>query len=580
MYIDEFTNHDIAQLFAAIADLMEILGEDRFRVIAYRRAASAVTDTPLVITQLYQQQHLDRVEGLSKGMVEKIAELFVTGDIEYYSRLKERMPIGVRELLRVPHIGPRTAGRLYNEVGITGLADLRTAIDNGRLSQIKGIGARTIAGIREGIDAVADREERTLLLHAWQMGQELLSAIRQLPVVIDVAWAGSLRRGQPTIGDLDIVVVSHDPLRCAQYISELTLLVKPQLNQQSVLARLQNGMTLDVQVTTPAGWGAVLFMHTGDDAHRLWLQKHALHHGFELRCDGLYRHGLIYAVPDEVHLYALLGMPWIPPELREYYSADVSPPLTLAPLVSLADMQSDLHMHTTWSDGNSSIAQMAESARLRGYTHAAITDHGALMGVTNGLDSKRLRAQRREIEMVNAQYHAAGVDFRLLHGVEVDILVDGHLALPSSILHELDIVVASPHINLRQTPEVATQRLLKAIAHPAVDVIGHPRGRIIGGRLGAPVDMERVIVAAVQHGVALEVNSGPDRLDIDGELVQVALAAGALISVNSDAHDVSNHAWIEQGVATARRGGALSAHVINTWTLPQLTTYLARERHK
>lgn len=580
MYIDEFTNHDIAQLFGAIADLMEILGEDRFRVIAYRRAASAVTDTPLVITQLYQQQHLDHVEGLSKGMAEKIAELFVTGDIEYYSRLKERMPVGVRELLRVPHIGPRTAGRLYNEVGITGLADLRDAIDSGRLAQIKGIGARTVAGIREGIDAVADREERTLLLHAWQMGQALLNDIRQLPTVIDVSWAGSLRRGQTTIGDLDIVVVSHDPILCAQQISNLGLLVKPQHQHQRVVARLQNGMNLEVQVVNPSVWGTTLAMYTGNDAHRLWLQKQALHHGFVLERDGLYRHGVIYDVPDEVQLYALLGMPWIPPELREYYSADVPPPPHITPLFEISDMQSDLHMHTTWSDGNGSIAQMAESARLRGYTHAAITDHGALMGVTNGLDSKRLRAQRREIDMVNAEYHAAGVDFYLLHGVEVDILVDGHLALPNGILHELDIVVASPHINLRQTPEVATQRLLKAIAHPAVDIIGHPRGRILGGRLGAPVDMERVIVAASQHGVALEVNSGPDRLDIDGELVQVALAAGAVISVNSDAHDVSNHAWIEQGVATARRGGALPPQVINTWTLPQLMTYLARERRK
>jgi len=580
MYIDEFTNHDIAQLFAAIADLMEILGEDRFRVIAYRRAATAVSDTPMAITQLYQNQHLDRVEGLSKGMAEKIAELFVTGDIEYYSRLKERMPVGVRELLRVPHIGPRTAGRLYNEVGITGLADLRDAIDNGRLAQIKGIGARTVAGIREGIDAVADREERTLLLHAWQMGQALLTEIRQLPTVSDVAWAGSLRRGQTTIGDLDIVVVSSDPRTCAVQISTLALLVKPMVQETRVMARLQNGMTLEVQVCAPATWGATLAMYTGNDAHRLWLQKQALHHGYTLDRDGLYRHGVVYDVPDEVQLYALLGMAWIPPELREYYIADVLPPQTLAPLLALGDMQGDLHMHTTWSDGNGSIAQMAESARMRGYTHAAITDHGALIGVTNGLDSKRLRAQRLEIDMVNAEYHAAGVDFHLLHGVEVDILVDGHLALPNGILHELDIVVASPHINLRQTPEVATQRLLKAIAHPAVDIIGHPRGRILGGRLGAPVDMERVIVAAAHHGVALEVNSGPDRLDIDGELVQAALAAGAVISVNSDAHDVSNHAWIEQGVATARRGGATPAHVINTWSLPQLTSYLARERHK
>ena len=575
-----FTNKDLSDVFDAIADMMEILGEDRFRIRAYRRTSEALQALQSPIAEYHARGRIDQVAGLSKGMAEKIAELFVTGDIEYYSRLKERMPVGVRELLRVPHIGPRTAGRLYNEVGITGLADLRDAIDSGRLVQIKGIGARTVAGIREGIDAVADREERTLLLHAWQMGQALLNDIRQLPTVIDVSWAGSLRRGQTTIGDLDIVVVSHDPSVCAQQISGLALLVKAQHQHQRVLARLQNGMNLEVQVVNPSVWGATLAMYTGNDAHRLWLQKQAQHHGFTLQRDGLYRHGVIYDVPDEVQLYALLGMPWIPPELREYYSADASPPQTLAPLLALGDMQGDLHMHTTWSDGNGSIAQMAESARLRGYTHAAITDHGALIGVTNGLDSKRLRAQRREIDMVNAEYHAAGVDFHLLHGVEVDILVDGHLALPNGILHELDIVVASPHINLRQTPEVATQRLLKAIAHPAVDIIGHPRGRILGGRLGAPVDMERVIVAAAQHGVALEVNSGPDRLDIDGELVQVALAAGAVISVNSDAHDVTNHAWIEQGVATARRGGAVPAHVINTWTLPQLTTYLARERRK
>jgi DNA polymerase (family X) len=575
-----FTNKDLSDVFDAIADMMEILGEDRFRIRAYRRTSEALQALQSPIAEYHARGRIDQVAGLSKGMAEKIAELFVTGDIEYYSRLKERMPVGVRELLRVPHIGPRTAGRLYNEVGITGLADLRDAIDSGRLVQIKGIGARTVAGIREGIDAVADREERTLLLHAWQMGQALLNDIRQLPTVIDVSWAGSLRRGQTTIGDLDIVVVSHDPILCAQQISNLGLLVKAQHQHQRVVARLQNGMNLEVQVVNPSVWGATLAMYTGNDAHRLWLQKQAQHHGFTLQRDGLYRHGVIYDVPDEVQLYALLGMPWIPPELREYYSADVPAPVQMAPLFGLGDMQSDLHMHTTWSDGNGSIAQMAESARLRGYTHAAITDHGALMGVTNGLDSKRLRSQRREIDMLNAEYHAAGVDFYLLHGVEVDILVDGHLALPNGILHELDVVVASPHINLRQTPEVATQRLIKAIAHPAVDIIGHPRGRILGGRLGAPVDMERVIVAAAQHGVALEVNSGPDRLDIDGELVQVALAAGAVISVNSDAHDVTNHAWIEQGVATARRGGALPPHVINTWTLPQLTTYLARERRK
>ena len=573
-----FTNKDVYELFDAIADLMEILGEDRFRILAYRRASQALQGVELPLTELYQRDRLHKIDGLSKGMAEKVAELFVTGDIEYYSRLQERMPVGVRELLRVPHIGPRTAGRLYNELGIAGLADLQRALDADQLQSIKGIGIRTLAGIREGILAVADREERTLLLHAWQVGMHLLAEIRASDMVIDASWAGSLRRGMSTVGDLDVVVASNDPLACVQLVAQSVLLMRTQVHASAITAVLPNGMNVEIIVVTPEMWGVALAMYTGNQAHRDWIVRRAHQRGLVIRDNALWQQGAIQATPSEEEFYQRLDLPWIAPELRDRVIDDSWLDTPHQPLLARHDMRSDLHMHTTWSDGRGSVAQMADAARQHGYTHIAITDHGALIGITNGLDSKRLRQQRLEIDAVNEQYRAAGIDFRLLHGVEVDILVDGSLALPDAVLHELDIVVASPHIHLRQPADVATARLVNAIAHPDVDMIGHPRGRIIGGRVGAPVDMPAVSAAAVAHGVALEVNSGPDRLDIDGELVYDHVQAGGLITVNSDAHDMDNLAWMDQGVATARRGGVAPAHVLNTWGYADLMTYLRRPR--
>lgn len=574
-----FTNKDVYELFDAIADLMEILGEDRFRILAYRRASQALQAIELPLYEIFQRDRLHKIDGLSKGMAEKVAELFVTGDIEYYSRLQERMPVGVRELLRVPHIGPRTAGRLYNELGIAGLTELQLALEQGRLRQIKGIGERTLAGIRDGIAAVSDREQRTLLLHAWESGLRLQHEIADLNHVMRVAWAGSLRRGQTTIGDLDLVVMSDQPDTVLRQLHSLKVWMRAHIDAQHLSAVLPNGMVLDLVVVEPHAWGAALLLSTGSREHITWIHQRAAQRDYQLSLHGVMHAGRLAPLADEHEVYAALELPWIPPEVREWYQsdADVAVPIPHL-LIQHRDMQSDLHMHTTWSDGSADIRTMAESARSYGYRHIAITDHGALIGVTNGLDVKRLRQQRAEIDAVNADYVAAGVDFQILAGVEVDILVDGSLALPDAILYELDIVVASPHIHLRQTPEVATHRIMRAIQHPAVDIIGHPRGRILGGRLGAPVDMDAVINEAVQHGVALEVNAGPDRLDIDGDLVREVMNRGGVISINSDAHAPTNHAWIHQGVATARRGGAIPERVINTWDLDKLRRYTKRSR--
>ena len=577
---DVFTNAEVSELFDTIADLMEILGEDRFRIIAYRKAGVALRAVMVPLVDLYERQQLQRIDGLTKGMAEKVNELYATGAIEYYSRLKERMPVGVRELLRVPHIGPRTAGRLYNELGIAGLAQLSAAIDAGTIKQIKGIGERTLDGIREGIAAVADREERTLLLHAYEVSQRITAAIQSLPAVGQVLPVGSLRRGMTTIGDLDILVMTDRPDTVIGQLMHLEHWMRPQADAQRLRAVLHNGMEVDIQCVDPQHWGSALVVTTGSTSHVDWLSHRAAQRGLRLAYDGLWADAQRVGSHDEASLYATLELPWVAPELREWYSHDDRWDDAHSSTFERHHMRSDLHMHTTWSDGSADIATMAESARARGYSHAAITDHGALIGITNGLDTKRLRAQQLEIAALNASYTAAGIDFRLLHGVEVDILVDGSLALPDEILHELDIVVASPHVNLRQTPAIATQRILRAIQHPAVDIIGHPRGRILGGRLGAPVDMPAVIAAAATQQVALEVNSGPDRLDIDGELVRDVVSAGGLITVNSDAHDPANHAWIEQGITTARRGGVPAARVINTWERAQLTTFLRRPREK
>jgi len=575
---DVFTNAEVSELFDTIADLMEILGEDRFRIIAYRKAGAALHAVTVPLADLYERQQLQRIDGLSKGMAEKVYELFSTGAIEYYSRLKERMPVGVRELLRVPHIGPRTAGRLYNELGIAGLAQLSAAIDSGHIKKIKGIGERTLEGIREGIAAVADREERTLLLHAYDVAQRITATIKTLPDVMQVLPVGSLRRGLTTIGDLDLLIQTDRPDAVLALLHQLDHWMRPVVDGAHLTAVLHNGMDVDIQCVAPHAWGSALVVATGSRDHVAWLMQRAQERDMRLAYDGLWSGAQRIASHDEASLYQALELAWVAPELRDWYTDPARWDDAHTRTFERHQMRSDLHMHTTWSDGSADIATMAESARARGYTHAAITDHGALIGITNGLDTKRLRAQQLEIAALNASYAAAGVDFRLLHGVEVDILVDGSLALPDEILHELDIVVASPHVNLRQTPEVATNRILRAIRHPAVDLIGHPRGRILGGRLGAPVDMHAVIAEAAAHQVALEVNSGPDRLDIDGDLVRDVVRAGGLITVNSDAHDPANHTWIEQGITTARRGGVPAELVINTWERDKLQTHLRRTR--
>ena len=548
------TNADVADVLDRYGTLLELSGEGPFRVRAYRRAAEAIRYLLEPIAAVGREGRLRAIPGVGEGIAAAVAEYLGTGRYRPLEELGQRVPLSLLDLLALPGIGVKTANRLYRELGIVDLAGLETALNQGRLAGLRGPGGRLEATVRAGLESLQRRTGRIPLGVALPVARELQASIAEtLPRAL-VGLAGSARRMEETVGDLDIVVGGDDLDETRGALASLAQVAQILAEEDGVLrVRLQSGLQADLVATPAAGFGTALVRATGSPSHLSLLGSP------------------LPQARTEEDLYAALGLPWIPPELRQG-GAEVQRAGEIDRLVTLADIGGEFHSHTTWSDGSGTVAEMAAAAAARGYRFLGISDHSQGLGVANGLDPARLSAQRREIDALTATGQ-----IRVYAGAEVEVTRDGRLDFPDPILAELDFVIASLHVGLRQPREEITGRLVRVLKHPHVDIIAHPSGRLIERREGGDFDWERVFEVAARTGTALEINADPARLDLNDHHVRRALDAGCVLTINCDAHHPSGFGLLEYGIAVARRAWARPEHILNCWPVDRIEDWL---RHR
>ncbi|MDI6694002.1 MAG: DNA polymerase/3'-5' exonuclease PolX [Anaerolineales bacterium] len=571
-----YSNQQLADLFTRIADLLEIKGEVVYKILAYRKAADSLTNLGRDVMDVWREGKLTEIPGVGKAIAEKIDELITTGKLGFLQKLESEVPPGLVDLLQVPDLGPKKAALFWKQLGVTNLVELEAAARAGKLRDLPGMGEKSEARILAGIEALSRRTTRTPLGKAWPFAQELLKLIREAPGVQAVEIAGSLRRMRATVGDIDLLAAAADSGPAMQALlshPQVTRVMSQGVAKASV--EFENNLRAQLWVHPPERFGTALQYATGSKDHNVRLRELALKRGLSLSDQAFLREDgseLLCAKEEEV--YQTLGLPWIPPELREDHG-EIQAALAgeLPQVISVEDILADLHTHSTWSDGKLSIREMAKAARARGLKVLAITDHSASLGVAGGLSVDEIQAQRAEIDAVQSEL---GDSIRLLQGCEVEIRSDGALDFPDEVLASLDIVIAALHSGLRQPRQQVTERMLSAIRNPHVDIIAHPTGRMIPNREGADLDIEAVFRAAAECGVALEINAHPSRLDLDDVLARRAVQLGIPLTINTDAHSEYDFDMLPFGVATARRGWVRTADVINAWGTDQLLGWLSR----
>jgi DNA polymerase (family 10) len=567
------TNREIAEFLKRIGDMLDILGENRFKVLAYRRAADNILNLGQDIHTYWQAGTLQEIPGVGQAIAEKVDELLTTGQLEFYERLQDQVPTGVVSLLEIPDVGPKTAKLLWEELGLQSVAEVEAAARSGQLQGLPGLGAKSEAKILAGIEALYRRSDRIPLGTAWPVALDLLDGLKAAaPEVLEATVAGSLRRMQSTIGDIDLLASSTAPEAVMRAFADLSLVAEVVLGGQTkTTVRLHNGLQVDLRVLEPDHWGAALQYFTGSQAHNVRVREIARTQSLSLSEYGFKREdGTQILCPQETRVYETLGLSWVPPELRED-RGEIQAAIEneLPRLVSWDNMLGDLHAHSNWSDGAGTLEEMAEAARKHGYRYLVISDHTQSLAVAGGLTPEQLHAQRAEIAALNKRWQG----FTLLQGCELEIRADGTLDFSDEVLAELDFVIASVHTSLRQERAQITERVMNALRNPYVDVIGHPSGRILGQREESAVDLDAVIQLAVETGTALEVNSIPNRLDLDDVHVRRALELGVKVAINSDAHHPGGLDSLRYGLATARRGWATSSDVLNTMTLDEIRAW-------
>jgi len=571
-------NEEIANAFDEIGDLLELQGANTFRVRAYRNAARTIRDASESIADLAvdPDHDLDELPGIGKDLAGKIRTLVTTGSIPQLEELRAAVPPGVAEMLRIPGLGPKKVAALFQELGIDSLAALKEAAQEGRIAGLKGFGKKTEQTILENIDQAATAGTRTLWAVAAESVEPILQDLRKSTAAICVEAAGSYRRRRESVGDLDVIASARNSDAVMNALAEHAL-VRGVLSRgpTKMRVRLRTGLELDLRVLEEASFGAGLVYFTGSKDHNIVLRRRGQQRGLKVNEYGVYRGEALIAGRTEEEVYAALDLPWVPPELREDRGEfELAEADALPTLVSSKDVRGDLHMHTTASDGTASIEEMALAAKALGRKYIAITDHSKRVSMARGLDASRLRAHWKEIDRVRKKVD--GIE--ILKGVECDILEDATMDLSDDVLAEADWVIGVLHYGLKQPREQIMKRLLAAVRHPHVDAIGHPSGRLIGRRQGANIDYATFFRAAAEHGVLLEINANPQRLDLDDVQARAAKEHGLKIVIDTDAHSTEGLEMIPFGINQARRAGLEANDVANTRTLKQFRELLVK-RH-
>jgi DNA polymerase (family 10) len=566
-------NETIASHFELLADLLEIQGANPFRIRAYRNGARTISSTSESLDDMVRSEvDLTELTGIGKDLARQIIEIVTTGRHEALEDLRQQIPSGVLDMLRIQGVGPKKVSIFFNKLGLKSLTDLKAACKAGQLAKLKGFGKKTEESILQNIDLAAKHIERVSIAEARAAVEAIVDDLSQLSEVEQVSVAGSCRRRRETCGDLDVLATCSNPGppmdRLAAHPLVESVLQRGDTKQR---VRLKTGIELDLRVVPQASFGAAMQYFTGSKEHNIVVRQRAKDLNLKVNEYGVFRGEEQIAGRTEEDVYAAIGLPWIPPELREHRRefewADAG---SLPKLVTLADIQGDLHMHTTASDGAATIEEMALAAKARGLKYIAITDHSKRVSMANGLDADRLRAHWKAIRA--AQKRISGID--ILCGIECDILEDATMDLPDDVLAEADWVIAVLHYGLKQPGPQIMKRLMAAVKSPHVDIIGHCTGRMIGRREGADVNFTDLLKAAADNHVMMEINAHPSRLDLDDIHAAAAKDLGIPIVISTDSHNVNGFEVLEYGVDQARRAGLTAGDVANTKPLDEFLRLL------
>ncbi|MBS3907324.1 MAG: DNA polymerase/3'-5' exonuclease PolX [Syntrophaceae bacterium] len=567
-------NKELADLFEKMADILEFKDENPFKISAYRKASRILGDLTQDIEEVAERGELKKISGIGEGIAKKIEEYLKTGKVSKFEEVRKGVGDELIALMDIPGMGPKTLALIHKERGVGNLSELEKAVEDGSLVGLPGMGEKKVENIRRGIQLLKQSKGRMNLGMAFPVAKRIVETLRERTGSEKIEWAGSLRRMRENIGDIDILATGADHEKIVNaftHLPEVKEVLASGETKASVI--VEGGLQVDLRVVEEGSYGAALQYFTGSKGHNIHLRGIARARGIKINEYGVFKGEKKIGGKEEKDVYKALGMKWIEPELREDRGEiEAAQEKRLPRLIEESEIKGDLHVHSNWSDGSSSIEEVAKAAQKKSYQYVAICDHSKSLKITHGLDESRLLKQMEEIDRFNEKMKG----FQVLKGTEVDILSDGRLDLSDKALEKLDFVVASVHTGFKQDKERMTQRIIKALENPYVHVLGHPTGRLLGARDPYEVDMDEVMEAAKKYGKALEINAYFERLDLDDIHCRKAKEMGIRVAIGTDSHHLDQMWMMSLGVAVARRGWLQTKDVLNALSLKELLKW----RHK